>query len=199
MSCLDFFPQGEWLNASSPIPLARALIILMCSTAGHTLCLLVIKEGISPQATVRCKGIFLIILLKVHHWVVLWGHSGETSHFSESLPQGQAMWMISPDRYLPALWEGGVASCGWRLHEVCWSDRWLTTLWQILFSYTEHSLLPRFPLIETQKEKCQAIKFKQKGLRQFISHFSNFAVYICKPQLFTCPVFVTVNSFGVTT
>lgn len=67
------------------------------------------------------------------------------------------------------------------------------------FLCTEHSLLPRFPLIEMQKEECQAIEFKQKGLRQFISHLSNFAVYICKPHLFTCPVFVKVNSFGGTT
>lgn len=67
------------------------------------------------------------------------------------------------------------------------------------FSHTEHSLHPRLSLIETQKKKCQAIEFKQKGFRQFISHFSNFAVYICKPHLFTCPVFVKVNSFGATT
>lgn len=59
--------------------------------------------------------------------------------------------------------------------------------------------LSQIPSDRTQIEKCQAREFKQKGLRQFISHFSNFAVYICKPHLFTCPVFVKVNSFRATT
>lgn len=32
MPCLDFFSLGEWLNARSPIPLARTLVFIMNST-----------------------------------------------------------------------------------------------------------------------------------------------------------------------
>lgn len=144
-------------------------------------------------------GIFLVIPTHLHHDIALRGHVGRTQCFGESLPWGGGIQVLSPASHLAMRWDRGEPNPGRPLQEVPSSDHWLAPLWEIPFSCTEHSLHPRFPLIETQKEKCQAVEFKQKGLRQLTSHFSNFAVYVCKPHLFTCPVFVKVNSFGATT
>lgn len=128
-----------------------------------------IKEGNFPLVTMTSDGIFLVIPTHLHHDIALRGHVGRTRCFGESLPWGGGIQVLSPASCLAMRWDRGESNPGRPLQEVSSSDHWLAPLWEIPFSCTEHSLHPRFPLIETQKEKCQAIEFKQKGLRQLIS------------------------------